>query len=262
MEILDFHVHAFPDALAERAIPALEAEGGVKARLDGKVSSLLRSMDEAGIDRAVVCSIATKPEQFRAVLEWSRSIASPRLIPFPSIHPRDPDIAGKARAVKEAGLLGVKLHPYYQDFDLDAETMFPLYREMEALGLVLVSHTGFDFAFERIRRGDPARILKVLEAFPSLKFVATHLGAWEDWDEVRKHLIGKPVWMEISMSLEFLGRDRAREMLLAHPEDRVLFGTDSPWTDQRETLALARALDLGPEREALLLGGNARRLLG
>ena len=99
------------------------------------------------------------------------------------------------------------------------------------------------------------------EKFPRLEFVATHLGAWEDWDEVEKHLIGKPIWMEISMSLEFLGRDRAREMLLAHPADRVLFGTDSPWTDQRETLELVRDLDLGPDREALLLGGNARRIL-
>jgi len=37
MEIIDFHAHAFPDHLAGRAIPALEAEGNVKARLDGKV---------------------------------------------------------------------------------------------------------------------------------------------------------------------------------------------------------------------------------
>ena len=50
MRIIDFHAHAFPDALAERAMPALEAEGDIRAALDGKVSSLLRSMDAAGID--------------------------------------------------------------------------------------------------------------------------------------------------------------------------------------------------------------------
>ena len=49
MRIIDFHAHAFPDALAERAMPALEEEGNIKAALDGKISSLLRSMDEAGI---------------------------------------------------------------------------------------------------------------------------------------------------------------------------------------------------------------------
>jgi hypothetical protein len=67
--ITDFHTHAFPDALATRAIRALEAETDrVKARLDGRISSLLRSMDYAGIRRSVICSIATKPEQFDSIL--------------------------------------------------------------------------------------------------------------------------------------------------------------------------------------------------
>jgi predicted TIM-barrel fold metal-dependent hydrolase len=67
--------------------------------------------------------------------------------------------------------------------------------------------------------------------------------------------------MEISMSLERLGLKRGRELLTAHPAERILFGSDSPWTSQAETLRLARALDLGPERERRLLGENARALL-
>ncbi len=261
MDTIDFHVHAFPDAVAEKAIPALEKEGDVKAILDGKVSSLLRSMDEAGIGRAVVCSIATKPEQFAPILKWSKAIASPRLIPFPSISPRDPDPVAKVVEVERAGLKGVKLHPYYQDFDLDADAMAPLYAKVAELGLILVCHTGFDFAFERVRRGDPARIARVLARFPELKLVTTHLGAWDDWDEVERILIGKPVWMEISMSLEMLGAERARRMVLAHPADRVLFGTDSPWTGQKETLALLRELRLGDDLERKILSENAAALL-
>jgi len=97
---------------------------------------------------------------------------------------------------------------------------------------------------------------------PDLKFVATHMGAWDDWDEVERHLIGKPITMDISLSIELLGRERARAMLLAHPADRILFGTDSPWTSQAETLRLARALELGEERESGLLWKNAQKLLG
>ena len=44
--------------------------------------------------------------------------------------------------------------------------------------------------------------------------------------------------------------------------DRVLFGTDSPWVDQSKALAAFRALRLPPEREELILGANARGLLG
>jgi uncharacterized protein len=261
-DIIDFHAHAFPDALAARAISQLEHGGGVKAFLDGRVSSLLGSMDSAGIGTSVICSIATKPEQFEPILKWSRQIASPRIVPLPSIHPKDPDLAGQARRVAEAGLVGIKLHPYYQEFDLDDEALFPLYRALDELGLLLVCHTGFDFAFSRDRKADPVRIRRVMERVPSLKLITSHMGAWDDWDEVDKHLIGQPITMDISLSLDLLGRERARAMILAHPMDRVLFGTDSPWASQSETLQALRALELGEEREQAILWKNARALLG
>jgi predicted TIM-barrel fold metal-dependent hydrolase len=259
--IIDFHAHAFPDSLADRAIAHLEKEGTAKAFLDGRVSSLLASMDSTGIGRAVVCSIATKPDQFAPILNWSRQIATARIVPLPSVHPRGPDPVGKARLVAQAGLPGIKLHPYYQDFELDDPALFHFFRVLEQMGLLVVCHTGFDFAFPRDRKADPVRIVRLLDKFPNLRFVATHIGAWEDWDEVERHLLGKPIYMEISMSLEQLGLTRGRELLTAHPADRILFGSDSPWTSQAETLRLARALDLGPERERLLLGENARALL-
>jgi predicted TIM-barrel fold metal-dependent hydrolase len=260
--IIDFHAHAFPDALAERAIAHLEKEGDAKAFLDGKLSSLLASMDSAGIERAVVCSIATKPDHFAPILNWSRQIASPRIVPLPSVHPKGPDPVGKARLVAQAGLLGIKLHPYYQDFELDDPALFHFFRVLEQMHLLVVCHTGFDFAYPRDRRGDPARIVRLLDKFPNLRFVATHTGAWDDWDEVERLLLGKPIYIEISMSLEQLGPQRAREFLTAHPPEYILFGTDSPWASQAETLRLARALDLGPERERHLFRENAQTLLG
>jgi len=259
--IVDFHAHAFPDAIAGRAISQLEHGGGVKAFLDGTIVSLLGSMDAAGIRTSVVCSIATKPEQFDPMLKWSKEIASPRIVPLLSVHPKGADPVGQVRRVAEAGLQGIKLHPYYQDFDLDDASVVPLYKAIEELGLFLVCHTGFDFAFPRQRRADPVRILRVLDRVPGLRLITSHMGAWDDWDEVEKHLIGKPVTMDISLSLELLGRERARDMVLSHPADRILFGSDSPWSSQSETLRLFRSLGLGPELEDKILGKNAEMFL-
>jgi len=262
MRIIDAHAHAFSDALADRAIPYLEKQAGIKAVLDGKVKSLLASMDRAGIEASVICSIATKPDQFEPILKWSREVASSRLIPLASVHPDDADAVAHIRAAKKAGLKGIKLHPYYQDFDLDEERVFPIYETVQAEGMVLVAHTGFDIAFPRARRADPARVVNVLAHFPKLKFVATHLGAWEDWNDVRRHLLGKRIYMEISCSLEHLAPDEARDMIDSHPEDYVLFGSDSPWYDQAEALQHLQALDLDEERLEHVAGINAARLFG
>jgi predicted TIM-barrel fold metal-dependent hydrolase len=259
--IIDVHTHAFPDAIAARAIARLEV-GNCKAKHDGTVAGLLRSMDRAGIDRAVICSIATKPEQFGPILKWSREIASDRLIPLGSVHPADPDKAGRVRELKDAGMKGIKLHPYYQDFDLMAEALFPLYEAMAEAGLVLVSHTGYDMAFPPDGRAAPDRILRVMERFPGLRFVATHFGAWRDWVTVGRRLVGKPLLMEIALSLEDLPASEARAMLMAHPAECLMFGTDSPWGDQAEAVALLRALDLPAELQEKILWRNAARVFG
>lgn len=263
--IIDFHTHAFPDALAGRAITTLLEEGqkmyDVKAYLDGTVASLLASMDRNGIEKSVICSIATKPSQFDPILAWSQKINSGRIIPFPSIHPEDPDAADRVSRIRAAGLKGIKFHPYYQEFDIDEERVFPIYERIQAEGLIVVMHTGFDLAFERIRRADPAKIVRVLETFPALKLVTTHLGAWEDWEEVERHLAGKKIYMEVSYSLDCMTPETARRLILAHPEDHVLFGTDSPWADQGEALQMLKQLNLGEALEHRILRENALKLL-
>jgi len=234
----------------------------VRAYLDGTVADLLRSMDFAGIERSVICCIATRPEQFEPIFRWCMQIRSQRLIPFPSVHPADPGCGEAMRRIAEEGFRGIKLHPFYQDFFADEDRMLRFYEEVSRQGLLLVMHTGYDIAFPRIRRADPERLLRITEAFPALKFIATHLGAWQQWEEVRQHLIGRQIYMEISFALDDLGPERSREMIVAHPEDYILFGTDSPWTDQAKTLTLLKNLNLPEARLKGILSGNAMRLLG
>ncbi|MBE0535127.1 MAG: amidohydrolase family protein [Phycisphaerae bacterium] len=260
--VIDFHTHAFPDALAERAMERLEAQAQIRAHLDGRIGSLLAAMDRAGIEQSVVCCIATRPGQFDAILRWCGEIASERIVPFASVHPDDADVAGKIRAVRQAGLRGVKLHPYYQDFFADEARALPIYEAMCREGLIGVLHTGYDFAFERDERAGPRRVLKVIEAFADLKIVMSHLGGWQDWDAVEEAIIGKDIYVEISYSLDYLPPERVRRMILAHPAHYMLFGSDSPWGDAWRGIEQVKALKLGAERQELLLSSNARDLLG
>jgi len=258
---VDFHTHAFPDELAGRAMKILSEKADVKAYLDGRISSLLSSMDSCGIEKSIVCSIATKPAQFDSILAWSKKTKSERIIPFPSFHPDDPKFTERISQIKKEGFKGIKLHPYYQDFSLDEERLFPIYKKIYEENLILVLHTGFDIAFPQIDIAGPAKIATVKEKFPQLKLVTTHLGAWKQWEEVEELLLGKQIYMEISFSLEFLDLKAVRNIILNHPPEYILFGTDSPWTGQKETLSLLKGLRLGEENEKLILRGNAINLL-
>jgi predicted TIM-barrel fold metal-dependent hydrolase len=262
MRVIDFHTHAFPDAVAAKAVPFLESESGVKASLDGTIRSLLASMDRAGIETSVICSIATKVSQFAPILEWSKTIASPRIVPFASVHPEDPDMSARAAEAKAAGLKGFKMHPYYQRFTFDEPRMFPFYEALIEHDLIFLCHTGFDIAYPHDRIVDPEKIAAVVKKFPGLKLVTSHTGAWEDWDEAKKHLLGKEIFMEISYTMDILPDRELVAMLAAHPSDYLLFGTDSPWDDQKRALDHFLSLPLKDELKEKMLYSNARRLLG
>jgi hypothetical protein len=70
------------------------------------------------------------------------------------------------------------------------------------------------------------------------------------------------IYIEISFALEFIAKEEARAMILDHPVTHILFGSDSPWSDQGETLALLKGLDLGHEVERRILRENSPSLFG
>jgi len=260
--IIDFHAHAFPDELAPRAMKKLLDESpGVNAFLDGTIKSLLDSMDRNGISQSVICCIATAPEQFTPIFNWCRKAQNDRLIMLPSIHPADYNWKEHLTMITDAGFRGIKMHPYYQNYFLDEDRMLPVYEYLQQNSLMVTAHTGYDIAFPNDDRACCRRILNVTKMFPKLKFIATHLGAWQQWDDAEKELAGKHIYMELSWSLEYLNQEQARRIILTHPADCVLFGTDSPWTDQGKTLSLLSNLNLPAKLEQKILRDNALAIL-
>lgn len=263
--IIDVHTHAFPDDLAPRAVSKLQSgyEGHSPAFLDGTVRGLLASMDSCGIEKSIVANIATKAKQFDSILSFCSQIASDRILPLASIHPDDPQAVERVAQVAAAGLVGIKLHPYYQQFVLDDEKrLFPIFEAIANAGLIVLVHTGFDFAFPRDRIADADKIIHVIETFPTLKFVASHFGAWQDWDDAFAKLAGRNLYIEISLSLEYMSQDLARRFVDRHPKDRLLFGTDSPWASQPDAISRAKALGLSAETEQAFFRDNALKMLG
>jgi predicted TIM-barrel fold metal-dependent hydrolase len=269
---IDFHTHAFADAIAERAMTALKAQMPPGYRcFDGKLGTLVAQLAEHRLDAAVLCSIATKPAQFDVILKWSDAIrqgafgeeVARRIIPFLSVHPQDPERYRRVEQTAKAGYKGIKLHPYYQNFVLDSPEAIDLLRCARQNDLVVLSHVGYDIAFPRDESiCEPARVRRVLDAVPGLKFVASHFGGWMDWDEADRLLIGQPIDIDISMTLDHLDPARVRDMLLRHPAEHLLFGSDWPWSRYDAEIPLLESFQLPAGRLEALMGGNAMRLLG
>ena len=132
--IIDFHTHCFPDKIAKQTIEKLSfVSGGLIPQTDGTRDSLLHLMDTDKVEKSVVLSIATNEKQQKNVNDFAISLKSDRLIPFGSVYPFSENWEEELEKLKAHGVKGIKLHPDYQQFFVDDERLFPIYKKIEKL---------------------------------------------------------------------------------------------------------------------------------
>ena len=167
--IIDAHAHIFPDKVAARAADGISSFYNLKVRFDGTVDSLLKINEEAGIDMAVVQSVATVPEQVHNINSFIAEqvrLHPDKFIGFGALHPDFPDIAGETERIISLGLKGIKLHSDFQKFNIDDPKAFPIYEAAEGR-LPILFHCGDD----RYDFSHPRRLYNVMKRFPKLTII-------------------------------------------------------------------------------------------
>ena len=102
----------------------------------------------------------------------------------------------------------------------------------------------------------------MLDAFAGLQVIAAHFGGYSEWDEVKKHLVGKNVWFDTSSTFWELPAAEAREIALAHGVDKLLFGSDYPASLPAQAIADVLTMGLNDEDNEKIFHLNVEKLFG
>ena len=261
--IIDFHTHIYPELSASKALAAVQSRAGISCFSDGTQHGLINSMDKAGIDLSVVCSVATRPEMVPSIHEWLENIQNARIMPFAAMHPDLTMMVQEVEELKKRGFKGFKVHPDYQRFFVDDERVYPFYQAAQSEGMIVLFHAGLDRGLPDPIHSTPERLARVHRDFPSLCMVVAHLGGEAVFDATERHLLGEDIFMDTSFVLRVMPPDVLERFMKKHPAERILFGSDSPWRDQSEELRFLTELPyLSGEEKEKITGGNAFDLLG
>ena len=266
---IDFHTHCFPDALAPRAMESLgktfRVFSYISAHTDGTAGCARRLLQGAGIDRAVVCNIATNTRQERKVNDFAIELlgADDFFIPLGSIHPDSECMEEELDRLQAAGIKGIKLHPDYVGTHLDDARFDKIFSLLEARGMLCVLHTGRDPISPDHVHATPKMIAEVIDRHPKLKLIAAPMGGYDRARDVIEHLLGKNVYFDTSLcSLRHHERDELIRILHEHPADRLLFATDTPWSNPRKEIEFLESAGLDRARLDAIYAQNALALLG
>ena len=278
--IIDFHTHTFPDAIARTAVDKLQAASHTRPFSDGTAEGLRASMMRAGIAWSLVLPVATSPRQVPHINDAAIRLNGEKrcLLSLGGMHPDYPDPEREMERLRAAGIKGVKLHPPYQGVAMDDPRYLRILKTAAALDMMVVTHAGLDVGLPGAEQAAPEKIRRAVDAVPQATLVLAHMGGWRCWEQVERLLPDTPVLLDTSFSLGVMtpngdGKLRTqKELRMLSPAsfvglvrlfgaDRVLFGTDSPWSDQAAYLEQFRALPLTDGEKAGILGENAARLL-
>jgi len=260
--IIDFHVHVFPDKIAERAISELtEHSGGVSPHYDGTVKKLTEYMTKAGVKISIALNIATKERQQQTVNNFAKETNEGSVVSFGSVYPLSSSAVDELYRIKEMGLKGIKLHPDYQNFFVDDERVFKIYETAAKLGLITVFHAGIDIGLFNPVHATPERIANALPCFNGAPVVAAHFGGYMQWDGVQKYLVGKDIYFDTSYCYSRMPYIQAKDILKSHGADKILYGSDMPWSAMKDEIRFVEAISENDEQKHMILGENARKLL-
>ena len=266
--VIDFHTHIFPDKIAERAIDTLEnnilkIQGRrYDAVIGARIADLKQSMKRNGVDECLVLPIATTLTQWHTINEFAQSINNKDgIYSLGSLHPFQDNWEEALYDIKEKGLRGIKLHPEYQDFYVDCPESLRLLKKCEELDLIVVLHAGNDVGAPPPAHCLPDRLHHTLRYVSGEKIVAAHMGGWAAWDEVEKYLVGTPLYFDTAYTLSHIKEEQLMRIIRNHGSEKILFGTDSPWQKQGETIEQFEALDLTKEEKDNIFYKNAKKLL-
>ena len=241
-EVIDFHGHPGRWGLAEI-----------------RPDTLFPAMDAVGIDRSVIFDI-WHPEGRRSNDITAEHVAAhpDRFTGCAYVTPLMPEtmVPELERAVDQLGLSGIKLYPPFVEIPFNDPIWWPIYEFANDRKLPLLWHTGIEHA------SWPKYAADVAPKYPDANFVLGHSGNCpparrQALDVAKDH---PNVYLETCSTFRTPGA--IEELVEEGGADRVIFGSDIPLMDPRTQLGKIITADISDEDKRLVIGGNAKRLLG
>ena len=284
-DIIDIHVHTFPDKIAENAVRVLQDKSGTKAFYKGTFFSLQKSMSDSGVKYSILQPVATKPSQVISInnyaIEINKASESTGIISFGAIHPDFENFHDELLRIYESGIKGIKIHPVYQGVNIDDERFIKILKSANETGLITLIHAGWDIGFPGESQALPEKILRALEKSGNFNVILAHMGGWKIWKESEKLFSNTGVYIDTAFSLGKMtpsenavqtSRWRDEDLYLLRSEEflglvksygseKIIFGTDFPWSSQAQSIKEIDSLKISELEKNNIMFNNAKKLL-
>ena len=278
---IDVHVHIEVDAHGHHSMDDELLAASAKYFKAGhdrtptleQIADLYRTLNMAAVVFTVDAATATGHATISSEeIATQAAEHSDVLIPFGSVDPRrGADAVAQARSlVRDYGVKGFKFHPTLQGFAPNDQAFYPLWAQIESLGVPALFHTGQTGIGAglpggrglKLRLSDPMLVDDVAADFPALTVILAHPSVPWVASSISMATHKSNVYIDLSgWSPKYFPADLVRAAN-SYLQDKVLFGTDYPLLTPERWLRDFEGLELKPDARAKILKSNAVKVLG
>ena len=248
--IVDCHSHIWecPGHVSE----AFVAEANARARgkkMDLHVPPERHMAAMNGVDKVIVFGLRAAHSGIMTPNEYIADYQNQhpeKVIGFAAVDPQVDKVRDTLEHGWKLGLKGVKLGPIYQNIHPTDNRMMPVYEFCEAYKLPIMIHQGTTFPTKApLKYSLPILLEDVALQFPDLKMIIAHLG--HPWMEDTVVMIRKqPNFYSDISALHYRPWQFFNGLMLAKEYgvwDKLLFGTDFPFTTTESTVESLRNIN-------------------
>ena len=278
--LIDFHTHIFPPEICQqrerycaRDPWFAELYSNPKARM-ASAENLIEEMDSAGVDAAVSFSFGWSDpglihETNSYVLDATRRYPG-RIYGLAVLQPTIGEQAVyELERCARAGMVGLgELMPHGQGYRLSDTNLFkPIMEVAERYSLLVLSHCSEPIGHLYPGKGDVSAsdIITFLTAFPAIRFIAAHWGGglpfYTLMPEIQRLLVGR-VWYDTAATVYLYRPEIFTTVARLVGAEQILFGSDYGLLRQGRIIEHIKSAGLAQSELELILGENARSLLG
>lgn len=254
MKVIDTHAHIFPDKIADKAVESISEFYSTPMCHKGSADALIESGKKIGVEKYLVFSTATKPQQVESINNFILEQVGlhKEFIGLGTMFKGYEQFADELDRLKKAGIHGIKLHPDFQKFDFNDEELYPVYDTLTQLNMFILTHAGdFRYGFSH-----PDKIADIAHKFPKLNIIGAHFGGWSQWDIAREVLNLPNLYFDTSSTMGFQGLEQAKKGFETFDNTHIFFATDFPMWDHKDELKNIMDLHLSDSTTENVLYNN------
>jgi uncharacterized protein len=244
LDTVDAHAHLGPYSLFFIPRPGADA--------------MVAVMDRTGVRVAVLA--ANRAIQQDAHVGNSDTLAAveahpQRLAGYGVVNPwQDPE-RELARIAADPRFVGIKVHPSLHGYPVTGARYAGVWSFAEHTGCPVLSHTAHCSDYDR-----PSAFDAVADRYPGARIILGHAGITPAGVDESIAVAQRHPGLVLEVCGSQMTGPLIVDMVRQLGADRVLFGSDFPFIDQRMSLGRLVCADLGAAELRDILGRNARRL--